>query len=204
MYKDLSKRQVEILEFIKQNVKKYGYPPSVREIGKQVGLNSSSTVHNHLTKLEEKGYIRRDPSKPRAIEVIQSYQEKIYDEIINVPIIGNVTAGEPILAVENTEGVLPLPLGIAKGEQPFALIIKGESMINAGIMDKDYVIVNKQSTANNGDIIVALLDDEATVKRFYKENGHIRLQPENPHMKPIITKNVQVIGKVIAVIRKIH
>ncbi|HHV71076.1 MAG TPA: transcriptional repressor LexA [Clostridia bacterium] len=205
MYEDLNKRQIEILELIKNNVKKYGYPPSVREIGKKVGLSSSSTVHSHLIQLEKKGYIRRDPSKPRAIEIIDSTENRDSNNaVVKIPILGRVTAGQPILAVENLEGYLSLSPDIARGEQMFALVVKGESMINAGILDKDYVIVNKQNTANNGEIVVALLDDEATVKRFYKEKNHIRLQPENPNMEPIITNDVQILGKVIAVIRKIH
>ncbi|XNN70780.1 transcriptional repressor LexA [Bacillus pumilus] len=203
----LSKRQLDILTFIKEEVKSKGYPPSVREIGEAVGLASSSTVHGHLARLETKGLIRRDPTKPRAIEVLDEEEMNIpKSAVMNVPVIGKVTAGLPITAVENVEEYFPLPETFAApDEQVFTLEIMGESMIDAGILDKDYVIVRQQSTANNGDIVVAMTEeDEATVKRFYKENTHFRLQPENPSMEPIILQNVSILGKVIGVFRNIH
>ncbi|MBU8639711.1 MULTISPECIES: transcriptional repressor LexA [Bacillus] len=203
----LSKRQLDILTFIKEEVKSKGYPPSVREIGEAVGLASSSTVHGHLARLETKGLIRRDPTKPRAIEVLDEEELNIpKSAVMNVPVIGKVTAGLPITAVENVEEYFPLPETFAApDEQVFMLEIMGESMIDAGILDKDYVIVRQQSTANNGDIVVAMTEeDEATVKRFYKENTHFRLQPENPSMEPIILQNVSILGKVIGVFRNIH
>lgn len=203
----LSKRQLDILKFIKDEVKSKGYPPSVREIGEAVGLASSSTVHGHLARLETKGLIRRDPTKPRAIEVLDEEEMNIpKSAVMNVPVIGKVTAGLPITAVENVEEYFPLPETFAApNEQVFMLEIMGESMIDAGILDKDYVIVRQQSTANNGDIVVAMTEeDEATVKRFYKENTHFRLQPENPSMEPIILQNVSILGKVIGVFRNIH
>ncbi|KEP25523.1 MULTISPECIES: transcriptional repressor LexA [Bacillus] len=203
----LSKRQLDILKFIKEEVKSKGYPPSVREIGEAVGLASSSTVHGHLARLETKGLIRRDPTKPRAIEVLDDEEMNIpKSAVMNVPVIGKVTAGLPITAVENVEEYFPLPETFAApDEQVFMLEIMGESMIDAGILDKDYVIVRQQSTANNGDIVVAMTEeDEATVKRFYKEDTHFRLQPENPSMEPIILQNVSILGKVIGVFRNIH
>ncbi|MCK6162485.1 transcriptional repressor LexA [Bacillus pumilus] len=203
----LSKRQLDILTFIKEEVKSKGYPPSVREIGEAVGLASSSTVHGHLARLETKGLIRRDPTKPRAIEVLDEEVMNIpKSAVMNVPVIGKVTAGLPITAVENVEEYFPLPETFAApDEQVFMLEIMGESMIDAGILDKDYVIVRQQSTANNGDIVVAMTEeDEATVKRFYKEDTHFRLQPENPSMEPIILQNVSILGKVIGVFRNIH
>ncbi|KAA6452009.1 transcriptional repressor LexA [Bacillus swezeyi] len=204
----LSKRQLDILRFIKEEVKRKGYPPSVREIGEAVGLASSSTVHGHLARLETKGLIRRDPTKPRAIEILDT-EEEIHipkNQVVNVPVIGKVTAGMPITAVENIEEYFPLPDRLAPpDEHVFMLEIMGESMIDAGILDKDYVIVKQQSTANNGDIVVAMTeDDEATVKRFFKEETHIRLQPENPTMEPIILQNVIILGKVIGVFRTVH
>lgn len=203
----LSKRQLDILKFIKEEVKKQGLSPSVREIGEAVGLASSSTVHGHLARLETKGLIRRDPTKPRAIEVLDEEEMNIpKSAVMNVPVIGKVTAGLPITAVENVEEYFPLPETFAApDEQVFMLEIMGESMIDAGILDKDYVIVRQQSTANNGDIVVAMTEeDEATVKRFYKEDTHFRLQPENPSMEPIILQNVSILGKVIGVFRNIH
>ncbi|MEC1261066.1 transcriptional repressor LexA [Bacillus swezeyi] len=204
----LSKRQLDILRFIKEEVKRKGYPPSVREIGEAVGLASSSTVHGHLARLETKGLIRRDPTKPRAIEILDT-EEEIHipkNQVVNVPVIGKVTAGMPITAVENIEEYFPLPDRLAPPEEHvFMLEIMGESMIDAGILDKDYVIVKQQSTAINGDIVVAMTeDDEATVKRFFKEETHIRLQPENPTMEPIILQNVIILGKVIGVFRTVH
>ncbi|EWH22384.1 transcriptional repressor LexA [Bacillus haynesii] len=204
----LSKRQLDILRFIKEEVKRKGYPPSVREIGEAVGLASSSTVHGHLARLETKGLIRRDPTKPRAIEILDT-EEEIHipkNQVVNVPVIGKVTAGIPITAVENIEEYFPLPDRLAPpDEHVFMLEIMGESMIDAGILDQDYVIVKQQNTANNGDIVVAMTeDDEATVKRFFKEETHIRLQPENPTMEPIILQNVTILGKVIGVFRTVH
>lgn len=204
----LSKRQQDILNFIKEEVKLKGYPPSVREIGEAVGLASSSTVHGHLARLETKGLIRRDPTKPRAIEILDLNEtaEAINYKVVNVPIVGKVTAGMPITAVENVEEYFPLPERLAPAdEQVFMLEIMGESMIEAGILDGDYVVVRQQNTANNGDIIVAMTeDDEATVKRFFKEKDWIRLQPENSTMEPIILRNVSILGKVIGVYRDIH
>ncbi|WP_316568583.1 transcriptional repressor LexA [Neobacillus sp. YIM B06451] len=203
----ISKRQQEILDYIKSEVKRKGYPPSVREIGEAVGLASSSTVHGHLERLEMKGLIRRDPTKPRAIEILEAdeaYIPKV--RVVNVPVVGRVTAGQPITAVENVEEYFPLPeTMVPSDEQVFMLEIMGESMIEAGILDGDYVIVKQQKTANNGDIVVAMTEeDEATCKRFYKEKDYIRLQPENPTMEPIILREVSILGKVIGVYRSIH
>lgn len=203
----LSKRQQDILDFIKSEVRQKGYPPSVREIGEAVGLASSSTVHGHLARLESKGLIRRDPTKPRAIEILDNNQSAIpKSNVINVPIVGKVTAGLPITAVENVEEFFPLPENLAPAdEQLFMLEVMGESMIEAAILDGDYVIVRQQNTANNGDIVVAMTEeDEATVKRFFKEKDYFRLQPENSTMEPIILRNVSILGKVIGVYRHIH
>lgn len=202
----LSKRQQQILDFIKQEVRTKGYPPSVREIGEAVGLASSSTVHGHLARLESKGFIRRDPTKPRAIEILDGYESIPKTNVVNVPIVGKVTAGQPITAIENIEEYFPLPERfVSPDDQVFMLQIVGESMIEAGILDGDYVIVRQQQTANNGDIVVAMTEDhEATVKRFFKEKDHIRLQPENSSMEPIIVQNATILGKVIGVYRAIH
>lgn len=204
----LSSRQKEILDFIMQQLQKKGYPPSVREIARAVDLKSPSTVHSHLQSLEEKGYIRRDPSKPRAIEILftSGGAPVVQKEIVNVPVLGRVTAGEPILAVENIEDSFPLPLDYLphNNEDLFILQVKGNSMINAGILDGDLVIVRKQSIARDGDIVVALLENEATVKRFFIEKDHIRLQPENPDMEPIRARDVQVLGKVIGLYRQLE
>ncbi|MGM0846640.1 MAG: transcriptional repressor LexA [Bacillota bacterium] len=203
----LSKRQQDILQYIKEEVKSKGYPPSVREIGEAVGLASSSTVHGHLARLESKGLIRRDPTKPRAIEVLDLEEDNIPRQIaVNVPLIGKVTAGQPITAIENVEEFFPLPQHLAPAdEQVFMLEIMGDSMIEAGILDGDYVIVRQQQTANNGDIVVAMTEeDEATVKRFFKEQDFFRLQPENSSMDPIILRHVSILGKVIGVYRQIH
>ncbi|MGG3957124.1 transcriptional repressor LexA [Bhargavaea massiliensis] len=202
----LSKRQQQILDFIKQEVRTKGYPPSVREIGEAVGLASSSTVHGHLARLESKGFIRRDPTKPRAIEILDEYESIPKTNVVNVPIVGKVTAGQPITAIENIEEYFPLPERfVSPDDQVFMLQIVGESMIEAGILDGDYVIVRQQQTANNGDIVVAMTEDhEATVKRFFKEKDHIRLQPENSSMEPIIVQNATILGKVIGVYRAIH
>ncbi|TMU87658.1 transcriptional repressor LexA [Bacillus sp. BHET2] len=203
----LSKRQQDILEYIKVSVREKGYPPSVREIGEAVGLASSSTVHGHLARLESKGLIRRDPTKPRAIEILNLEEDTIpRQRVVNVPLIGKVTAGQPITAVENVEEFFPLPERMAPSdEQVFMLEIMGDSMIEAGILDGDFVIVRQQQTANNGDIVVAMTEeDEATVKRFFKEKDYVRLQPENSTMAPIILRNVSILGKVVGVYRQVH
>jgi repressor LexA len=203
---ELTERQKQILLYIKEQVRDKGYPPSVREIGDAVGLRSSSTVHGHLKRLESKGYIRRDPTKPRAIEILDGFQESalVAKELIQVPILGSVTAGQPILAVQNIEDYFPLPRDFASDEATFMLRVQGDSMIEAGILNGDYVVVRQQPDASNGEIVVALIEDEATVKRFYKESGHIRLQPENPVYDAIITKNAHILGKVIGVLRRLH
>ncbi|CAH0238933.1 MULTISPECIES: transcriptional repressor LexA [Bacillales] len=204
----LSKRQQDILDFIKEEVRQKGYPPSVREIGEAVGLASSSTVHGHLSRLESKGLIRRDPTKPRAIEIMNSEEANNIPKanVVNVPLLGKVTAGMPITAIENIEEYFPLPESmVPHDDHVFMLEIMGESMIEAGIHDGDYVIVKQQSNANNGDIVVAMTeDDEATVKRFFKEPDYIRLQPENSNMEPIILRDVSILGKVIGLYRQIH
>ncbi|HLR10651.1 MAG TPA: transcriptional repressor LexA [Sporosarcina sp.] len=203
----ISKRQEAILEFIKEEVKQKGYPPSVREIGTAVGLASSSTVHGHLARLESKGYIRRDPTKPRAIEVLDPMGEEIVKPgVLHVPLIGKVTAGQPITAIENIEEYFPLPESFGTSEdQLFMLEIVGESMIEAGILDGDYVVVRQKNTADNGEIVVAMTEeDEATVKRFFKERNYFRLQPENSTMEPIIVDQVSILGKVVGVYRNIH
>lgn len=198
----LTTRQKQILLYIKDMLRSKGYPPSVREIGTAVGLRSSSTVHSHLIKLEEIGFLRRDPTKPRAIEVLD---ESLWrqEHFASVPLVGRVTAGQPILALENIEETYPLPTSlIGSGEDVFMLTVQGDSMINAGILDGDYVLVRKQAVANNSDIVVALLDrEEATVKRFFKEKDRIRLQPENDTMSPIYSRDVSILGKVIGVFR---
>ncbi|WP_146549266.1 transcriptional repressor LexA [Rummeliibacillus suwonensis] len=203
--KKISKRQEDILEFIKEEVRTKGYPPSVREIGEAVGLASSSTVHGHLNRLESKGLIRRDPTKPRAIEILD--QDNITKQgVIHVPLVGKVTAGMPITAIENIEEYFPIPDFYGTSDDHiFMLEIMGESMIEAGILDGDYVIVKQQSTADNGDIIVAMTEEnEATVKRFFKEDGYFRLQPENSSMDPIIVEKVSVLGKVVGLYRNVH
>ena len=203
MYDDLSGVQIEILDFIKDELNKRGYPPSVREICTSVGLSSTSSVHHQLNNLEKKGYLKRDPLKPRAMEVLNANPFVIRQEIVDVPIIGKVTAGEPILAVENYEDTFPLPVSFTNNSDCFILSVAGNSMINAGILDHDYIVARKQNYANNGDIVVALIDgEETTVKRYFKDLRNIRLQPENPAYKPIIGKdNIQVMGKVIALFR---
>lgn len=202
----LAKRQKDILEFIIERVKDKGYPPSVREIGEAVGLASSSTVHGHLERLEKKGYIKRDPTKPRTIEITTDDFSYGHDENISkVPLLGRVTAGLPITAYENIEDYFSLPKQMVRSDQVFMLRIIGDSMIEAGIFDGDLIIVRQQSTANNGEIVVAMTeDDEATVKRFYKEQSYFRLQPENSAMEPIILDNVTILGKVIGVYRDLH
>ncbi|MBU5267702.1 transcriptional repressor LexA [Virgibacillus proomii] len=204
----LSKRQQMILDYIKEEVMNKGYPPSVREIAKAVGLASSSTVHGHLARLEDKGYIRRDPTKPRAIEILDVGEDASIhkEEARYVPVIGKVTAGLPITAVENIEEFLPIPVNSSSPDDNlFVLVIEGESMIEAGILDGDMVIVKQQNTAENGDIVVAMTtENEATVKRFFKEKDHFRLQPENSTMDPLIYKEVTILGKVIGLYRNIH
>lgn len=205
--KKLSKRQIDILEFIKREVRDKGYPPSVREIGLAVGLASSSTVHGHLARLESKGLIRRDPTKPRAIEIINLEEDTIPTQrVINVPLVGKVTAGSPITAIENVEEYFPLPERLASSDDAvFMLEIMGDSMIEAGILNGDYVIVKQQQSANNGEIVVAMTDEEeATVKRFFKEQNQVRLQPENSSMAPIFLNSVSILGKVIGVYRQVH
>lgn len=202
---DLTKQQSRILEFIRSEVNSKGYPPSVREICQAVGLKSTSTVHGHLRRLEKKGYIRRDSTKPRAIELLDSSSDIISDkkEIAHIPVIGKVTAGEPILAVENIEETFPISVDFIESGTYFMLKIEGESMIEAGILDNDFVLVKQQPIAENGEIVVALLDDYATVKRFFREEKHIRLQPENSFMDPIIVDDAKVLGIVKGVFRKI-
>ncbi|MEX2461343.1 MAG: transcriptional repressor LexA [Paenibacillaceae bacterium] len=203
----ISNRQLAILDFIKSEVREKGYPPSVREIGESVGLASSSTVHGHLERLEKKGLIRRDPTKPRAIEVLglDDSASAFSHTITRVPLIGRVTAGVPITASENIEDYFPLPNHFVKDDEVYMLSVMGESMIEVGIHDGDYVIVRQQSSANNGDIVVAMNEeDEATVKTFYKEKDHFRLQPENASMEPIRLKKVTILGKVIGLFRSIR
>lgn len=203
MYEDLSQKQIEILLYIKNEIQRQGYPPAVREICKGVDLKSTSTVHGHLEKLEAKGYIRKDPTKPRAIEILEKEDDFLLarKKTVDVPILGRVTAGAPILAVENIEDTYPIPIEMVEGHDVFILKIQGESMIEAGILDGDLVLVKEQKQANNGEIVVAMIDDEATVKRFYKEDNRIRLQPENQFMDPIYAHDVQILGKVIGLYR---
>lgn len=201
-YGKISVKQREILEYIKTQIMNKGYPPAVREICEAVGLKSTSSVHSHLETLERNGYIRRDPTKPRAIEIMDDSFNLTRKEIVNVPIIGTVAAGQPLLAVENVEGYFPLLSDDMPNKDLFMLHVKGESMINAGIFHGDQILVEKKETANNGDIVVALLDDSATVKTYYKENDHFRLQPENDTMNPIIVDSVNILGKVIGLYRK--
>ena len=205
--KKISKRQEDILTFIKEEVRTKGYPPSVREIGEAVGLASSSTVHGHLARLESKGLIRRDPTKPRAIEILDQDEVAIQKQsVVHVPLVGKVTAGLPITAIENIEEYFPLPDAYGTSEENlFMLEVMGESMIEAGILDGDYVVVKQTNTANNGEIVVAMTeDDEATVKRFFKEKTHFRLQPENSSMDPILVNQVSILGKVVGLYRNIH
>lgn len=197
----LTAKQEEILNFMKSEILNKGYPPSVREICAAVNLKSTSSVHSHLSSLEEKGYIHRDPTKPRAIEIVDDTFNLTRREIANIPIIGTVAAGQPLLATENIEGYFPIPTEYLSNKSVFMLKVKGNSMINAGIFEGDTIIVEQQNTASNGDIIVALIDDSATVKTFYKEKGHIRLQPENDFMEPIIVNDCQILGKVMGLLR---
>lgn len=200
-YGKISDKQREILEYIKAEILNKGYPPAVREICEAVKLKSTSSVHAHLETLEKNGYIRRDPTKPRAIEIVDENFNLTRREMVNVPIVGRVAAGEPILAVENIENYFPIPAEFMPNEQTFILLVQGESMVNAGILDGDYILVEQQTTANDGDMVVALVDDSATVKTFYKENGYYRLQPENDFMEPIIVSDVMIMGKVIGTFR---
>lgn len=198
---DLTDKQQEILDYIKHVIALKGYPPSVREICTAVDLKSTSTVHGHLERLEKKGFIRRDPTKPRAIEILD--ESSYSKEIIPVPIIGTVAAGKPILAVENIEDTFPIPADyFPANKQMFMLQVKGNSMIEAGINEGDFIIVQQQNTADNGDVVVAMIDDSATIKTFYRENGHIRLQPHNPTMEPIIVDDCTILGKAIGLFRK--
>ena len=198
----ISPKQLEILEYIKSEILNRGYPPAVREICEAVHLKSTSSVHSHLETLEKNGYIRRDPTKPRAIEIVDDDFNLVRREIVNVPLIGNVAAGEPIFAEQNIEGYFPLLADDRPSGEALMLRVKGESMINVGIYDGDHIIVHKQNTARNGDLVVALVDDSATVKTFYKEKGHFRLQPENDTMEPIIVNEVEILGTVAGLYRR--
>ena len=200
-YGRITPKQQEILDYIKNEILNRGFPPAVREICEAVNLKSTSSVHSHLEALEKNGYIRRDATKPRAIEIIDDNFNLVRREVVNVPIIGTVAAGQPLLAVENIEGYFPIPAEFMPNSQSFLLKVKGESMINAGILDGDLVIVEKTPFARNGEIVIALIDDEATCKTFYKENGHYRLQPENDTYEPIIVDECEILGKVVAVMR---
>lgn len=198
---DIKDKQLEIYNFLKTYTENKGYPPSVREICEAVGLSSTSTVHGHLKRLEKKGLIKRDPAKPRALEIAELNQSK--KEMINIPIIGKVTAGLPILATENIEDTFPVPLEYVKHDRElFMLRVTGQSMINVGINNNDLAIIEKKESAENGDIVVALIDNEATIKRFFKENGHFRLQPENDTMEPIIVENCSILGKLVGIYRQ--
>lgn len=207
MDKLLSGKQKEILDFLNRQIQQKGYPPSVREICSAVGLRSTSTVHGYLQRLEKKGLIHKDPTKPRALRVTdgsnkQSPNYFMGKELVGVPVVGRVTAGQPILAVENIEDTFPLPVEYTGNSDSFMLKVRGDSMVDAGILDGDYILVRQQSTANNGDIVVALIEYEATVKRYYKENGYYRLQPENQYMEPIIVNDgLSILGKVTGVFR---
>ncbi|MBP3502021.1 MAG: transcriptional repressor LexA [Clostridia bacterium] len=213
---ELGKREKDILNFIEKQIKENGYPPSVREIGKSVGLSSTATVHGYLTKLEEKGYIKKENQKGRTLRLLKGNKnnnqtdlnengKNLYTnkELVEVPVIGKITAGAPILAVENISDTFPIPIDFVGNSESFMLTVSGESMIEAGILDGDYILVKKQNVARNGEIVVALIEDEATVKTFYKEKDHIRLQPENSAMDPIIVKNCEILGKVAGVFRKL-
>lgn len=200
-YGKITKKQTEILEYIKSQILNKGYPPSVRDICEAVDLKSTSSVHSHLETLEKNGYIRRDPTKPRAIEIIDDNFNLVRREVVNVPIVGRVAAGQPILAVENVESYFPIPMEFMPNEQCFMLKVHGDSMINAGIFDGDTILVEQRQTARNGEMVVALVDDSATVKTFYQEADHIRLQPENDSMAPIIVPDCQILGKVFGVFR---
>lgn len=200
-YGKITQKQQEILDFIKSEILHKGYPPAVRDICEAVHLKSTSSVHSHLESLERNGYIRRDPTKPRAIEIMDENFYMLRHEVVNVPLVGTVAAGQPVLAAENIESYFPIPAEYVPNTDTFMLKVKGESMVNAGIYDGDQILVQQQSTARNGEIVVALVDDSATVKTFYKENGHYRLQPENDSMNPIIVDEVTILGKVFGVFR---
>ena len=204
-YGKISAKQREILEYIKEEILKRGYPPAVREICEAVNLKSTSSVHSHLETLEKNGYIRRDPTKPRAIEICDDSFQLVRTEMVSIPVVGTVAAGSPILAEENIASYFPIPAeNVPTGSPSFALKVKGDSMINAGIYNGDQIFVQTCDTAKNGDTVVALIDDSATVKTFYKENGHIRLQPENDYMDPIIVDDCKILGKVYGVLRFFH
>lgn len=201
---ELTARQRQIMDFIVDQTNRLGYPPSVREIGAAVGLSSSSTVHSHLRTLEKRGFIRRDPTKPRALEIFFSDKKQTAgDANITLPLVGRIAAGSPILAEENIEDYIAVPADLVR-DKSFMLTVKGDSMIEAGIFDGDRVVIRRQNTADNGDIVAALIEDEATLKRFYKEKSQIRLQPENSAMKPILTRDVTILGKVTGLIRRIN
>lgn len=200
-YGKISSKQSEILEYIKENILSKGYPPSVREICTAVDLKSTSSVHAHLETLEKNGYIRRDPTKPRTIEICDDNFQMVRTEMVSIPVIGQVAAGQPILAEENIDSYFPIPAEVVPSGESFALVVKGDSMINAGIFSGDRIFVQSCKEAHNGDTVVALIDDSATVKTFYKEDGHIRLQPENDTMDPIIVDDCQILGKVYGVFR---
>ncbi|MGN0318792.1 MAG: transcriptional repressor LexA [Lachnospira sp.] len=200
-YGRITQKQSEILEYIKSQILNKGYPPSVRDICTAVNLKSTSSVHAHLESLEKNGYIRRDPTKSRTIEIIDDNFNLSRREVVNIPLLGQVAAGQPLLAVENITNYFPIPAEYLPNEDTFMLKVKGDSMVNMGIYDGDQIIVKKQNTARNGEVIVALVDDSATVKRFYKEEGHIRLQPENDFMDPIIVDDCEILGKVVGLIR---
>ncbi|MBQ7562688.1 MAG: transcriptional repressor LexA [Lachnospiraceae bacterium] len=198
----ITSKQQEVLNYIKEEILKRGYPPAVREICEAVGLKSTSSVHAHLESLEKKGFIRRDPTKPRAIEIVDDGFQTIRQEMASIPIVGTVAAGQPILAEQNISGYFPLPVDMVPNAETFVLKVKGDSMINIGIYDGDQIFVECVKSARNGDVVVALIDDSATVKTFYAENGHYRLQPENDNMAPIIVDEVRILGKVFGVFRR--
>ena len=200
-YGKITAKQQEILEYIKDEILKKGYPPAVREICEAVNLKSTSSVHSHLESLEKNGYIRRDPTKPRAIEICDDSFQMMRTEMVSLPVVGQVAAGQPILAEENIENYFPIPAEYIPSGESYILHVKGDSMINIGILNGDQILVNSCKTARNGDIVVALIDDSATVKTFYKEDGHIRLQPENDTMDPIIVDDCQILGRVFGVFR---
>lgn len=201
MYEDLTRRQKQILDYIHNYFRNKGYPPSVREICAATNLKSTATVHGYLVQLEKKGYLKRDPQKPRAIEIMNMGTNN--RNMVDVPLVGKVTAGQPILAQENIESIFPIPKEMLPDADVFILSVKGDSMINAGILSGDYVLIQATNTAENGDIVVALLGEEATIKRFYKESDYFRLQPENPLMEPIIVKDLKILGKVVGLYRKL-
>lgn len=202
MSEDLTARQAQILSYIKNQIKNSGYPPSVREIGQAVGLKSSSTVHAHLVQLEEKGYLHKDPTKPRAIIPVPTQEEKSLTQIVSLPLVGQVAAGLPILAEQNIEAFIPVPEELIGSGRHFILQVRGDSMIEAGIFEGDYLIVRQQADANNGEIVVAVLEDEATVKRLFKHDGYVELRPENQAMKPIIVPHAAIAGKVAGLLRR--